>query len=500
MKVRTTILGTCTLLLLVGAVVVPSELVAQGYAIDTDSGRVTVVSGGNNQLMPDIKFLYQASGSPHLSDQNVDSYTVQFNQLRITNDENAVGGRSASYPLRCDSNNDKTFAPAECSGGLSAEVTNTNGEGEVTITLGTTPMSFQLIGIRVDASRLDPKQEIRAYISATLGGTFSQRLPAHDWNARVGSAEAGLEVTAVKAVRLSCKPGDAGNNPNITVTEGFTGAWGDRIGGSGTEIRIALTGLRLPTGSRVNWSGKVTPQGELVYRRNRSEALSDDGSVAIFRYTPPTPSPSSPRSFKISPEIPNIEAASIDVTAQLWPTATRSTDGEKDARHLATRLSYDARPVRPEGGNGEGWLVVSKCVTYLLYPFVTCQTSVAPNWTTGISVSNTSRDAGVFGPFDESTDQSGAVTGYLFPKEGGAPISFTVTNNLPAGHSTSFTCSQPTYPTRGSEGYLIIKADFQHARGMGFVMGLERQGQVNATHGYIAEVIVDPSVRSGVIK
>ena len=66
MKGRTTILGTCTLLLLVGAAVVPSELVAQGYAIDTDSGRVTVVSGGNNQLMPDIKFLYQPGGSPVL--------------------------------------------------------------------------------------------------------------------------------------------------------------------------------------------------------------------------------------------------------------------------------------------------------------------------------------------------------------------------------------------------------------------------------------------------
>ena len=37
---------------------------------------------------------------------------------------------------------------------LIAEVTNTNGEGEVTITLGATPMSFQLRGIRVDASRL----------------------------------------------------------------------------------------------------------------------------------------------------------------------------------------------------------------------------------------------------------------------------------------------------------------------------------------------------------
>ena len=170
----------------------------------------------------------------------------------------------------------------------------------------------------------------------------------------------------------------------------------------------------------------------------------------------------------------------------------------------SSTLSFEHASEDPEFDDDarEGaWLIVEDCVTYLLYPFVTCQTGANPEWTTGISVSNTSRDAGVFGTFDETEEQSGSVTFYGFPKSvatvsgsGVVPqhVVSMLTTNLAAGDTHTFSCHDSVMA--GMEGYAIIKANFQHARGMGFVL----TGDV--AHGYMAEVIDDPADRSDVLK
>ena len=153
--------------------------------------------------------------------------------------------------------------------------------------------------------------------------------------------------------------------------------------------------------------------------------------------------------------------------------------------------------------NGDDWLVISDCVTYLLYPFVTC--GYTPGWTTGISVSNTSPDRGVFGPFDNLTGEDGPVTTYGFTKGMAAdaiPLTTMVSSNLAAGDTMSFTCSDDPVLT-GMEGYLIIKAGFQNARGMGFVLGNFSDGAAyDVSHGYVAEVIGDgdPRTRADITK
>ena len=49
----------------------------------------------------------------------------------------------------------------------------------------------------------------------------------------------------------------------------------------------------------------------------------------------------------------------------------------------------------------------------------------------------------------------------------------------------------------GMEGYAIIRAGFQHARGMAFVLGNFADGAgVDVSHGYMAEVITDPATRT----
>ena len=150
---------------------------------------------------------------------------------------------------------------------------------------------------------------------------------------------------------------------------------------------------------------------------------------------------------------------------------------------------------------GMEWAVVSDCVTYLLYPFITC--GYTEGWTTGISVSNTSRDEGVFGAFDKTDPQSGAVILYGFPRNGGGEempdvIMKMVSEDLVAGDTVSFSCDEGE--TAGMEGYAIIKADFQHARGMAFVLGnFEDGGAYDVSHGYTAEVIDDPLTRTDVL-
>ena len=88
--------------------------------------------------------------------------------------------------------------------------------------------------------------------------------------------------------------------------------------------------------------------------------------------------------FKIQPMVMvDAEKAGMggvsDVWAQLWPQ-------KSDDNKVAEVLSY-AQPVKTKGN---GYFVnVTECVTYLLYPFLTC--GAQADWTTGIAVANTSK-------------------------------------------------------------------------------------------------------------
>ena len=211
------------------------------------------------------------------------------------------------------------------------------------------------------------------------------------------------------------------------------------------------------------------------------------------------------RSFDITPKSRTSGAAELNVRPALAGCRI-STLGEKERPDLSV-LSFEhalEAPIKDDDARDGAWLVVSDCITYLLYPFVTCGTEANPQWTTGISVSNTSRDAGVFGTFDETEEQSGSVTLYGFPKSvatvngsGIVPqhVVSMLTSNLAAGDTYTFTCTDSVMA--GMEGYAIIKANFQHARGMGFVVAnTDAVGGLDVAHGYMAEVIDNPADRN----
>ncbi len=144
-------------------------------------------------------------------------------------------------------------------------------------------------------------------------------------------------------------------------------------------------------------------------------------------------------------------------------------------------------------------LTVTECVTYLLYPFVSCGST--GGWSTGISVANTTMDDDVFGEDGGAAVQGGAVTLYGYPKSEKAadgtsgemmdPVMAMLSPNLAAGDTISVAC--PMVMEGGWEGYAIVRAGFRHAHGMAFLMGDFTDGaSVDVTHGYIALVIPDP--------
>ena len=84
-------------------------------------------------------------------------------------------------------------------------------------------------------------------------------------------------------------------------------------------------------------------------------------------------------------------------------------------RTSARRLSYVKTAVTDkESGDGTGdFLNIAECVTYLLFPYITC--GAHADWDTGIAIANTTMDDDIFGLSAGATAQRGSVTMYAFP-------------------------------------------------------------------------------------
>ena len=541
--------------LLLAVLAMPELAEAQGYNARRDATVMKVAQYANNALVNNLTFLRADSGDENNINDPADSddtLTIKVNYgLLVTNDDKARGDTTAPFTLWC--NNDDTPSATtyddDCqetgetgSENPSATISNKDGTGIITITIGSDPQTFVVAGVRVDASALAVKDKITAGITSTtdatsvpLGGAAADG----GVSGVVGEVADSLKVTAEKDSDLACSADTPA--PSITVAEGFNMAWGPTnleadTGGDDMEtasIKIVLADL--PDGAKVEWPSPVesminiAASGATEDKRVNGKLTIDDGEsssdgkVVVYNYERVTMTASgtedeegttdvdesmmdfssshagAARSFKIVPKKTTFMGdASVDITAMLYPMARRGTDGEK--LNLGTALSFEHPAEAPEKGNGEDWLVISECVTYLLYPFVTC--GATPGWSTGISVSNTTADGNVFGAFDEVDEQAGSVVMYGFPKGQAAPaegemvepVVSTVSANLMAGDTVTLDCGNTTMA--GMEGYAIIRAAFQHARGMAFVLGNFSDGaSVDVSHGYMAEVINDPLTR-----
>ena len=148
----------------------------------------------------------------------------------------------------------------------------------------------------------------------------------------------------------------------------------------------------------------------------------------------------------------------------------------------------------PESDDGD-FLNIAECVTYLLFPYITC--GAHADWDTGIAIANTTMDDGIFGLSSGATGQRGVRhhvclshwrkrqphnatdLGYT-----GEPTMAMISGGLAAGDSVAITCSANPM-LAGMQGYAIVKAGFRHAHGMAFVTNTA-SGAVDAVHGYVA--------------
>ena len=536
-----------TLVLLVFALVATTTSFGQGWNVERDQTLPKMIMGGNNQQVGKLVFMREGGTEVVIEDVSGEdnTITVTYGDLKITN-----GGDSGIY-MWCGADLDTVCADP----GVTAAVDDKNSK--VTITVADAiDATFALAFVRLDVSGMADKAKVPVSVVPGTGATVGLGgAPSGGLSGYVGEIAAGTAVTATAASGLACAADQP--LPTITVAEGFDGAWSTMERGAAlaagativagtdpgapatSEVKIKVAITNFPDGGKAEWpetvdakadldldgagSDEATSQtvGTLTYQKDESPA---SGQTAVYLYARGTVNyeagatdsdgtdiagtaitHTAARSFDIKLTKHTFSGAqTLGATAMLYPMANIDSRGEKS--DVASVLSFDADPVVPikDKKPVTDWLVLGDCVTYLLYPFITC--GATPGWNTGISVSNTSADGNVFGAFDETKEQSGAVMLYGFPKGQAAPaegemvepVVSTVSSNLMAGDTITFSCADTTMA--GMEGYAIIKANFQHARGMGFVMGDFSGGAgVDVTHGYMAEMITDPAARSETI-
>ena len=376
----------------------------------------------------------------------------------------------------------------------------------------------------------------------------------------------GLTVTEVGQISvLTCDAtGTGGRMPSIKVEEGFASAWEtDSLGAAGSETstHIRIVVANVPSGVTFRWpgGGNEGPDGTIgggddlaegsegFFAPPAAHMIDHDGTedtdmvasaslaymssgaaigedktkhwvVYSFSGTDiPTAGGDDPADnhnrvknvFTVSPMV-MVDTKKTgmggvsDVWAQLWPEAKT---GDNDDRASVLSYSHEVETSAGSTTNPNGYFVnVTECVTYLLFPFLTC--GAQADWTTGIAVANTSADDEVFPVNAGAAAQGGSVMIHAYPKSTAAekmaaghnsspemladPISTGISGNLAAGDSVAITCN--THPMlAGFEGYAIVRAGFRHAHGMAFVLGNFMDGAaIDVAHGYIALVIPDP--------
>lgn len=129
--------------------------------------------------------------------------------------------------------------------------------------------------------------------------------------------------------------------------------------------------------------------------------------------------------------------------------------------------------------------VISRCITNLLFPFVTNQAG----FDTGFAISNTSSD-------DKGSDQqSGNCTLFYFGSTtgGGAAPANQTTATIPAGTTTVWTLSGGNAAaniagTPGFQGYLFARCQFLFAHGFAFISN-GFGGVPSVAEGYLALIV-----------
>lgn len=413
--------------------------------------------------------------------------------------------------------------------------------------------NIALLGIRVDVSSLDVGAEVMVKAStASSGGTDFGTGAGLSATRLASTVKAGATFKVTTGSRLYCTD-DGMTAAKIKVTEGFNSAWeadaavavsdtnvtpGSGIGGTHIKFKIQ----NVPSGVTFLWPGqkdaKALPVTTLdldtdkgtaateVANRNVAtlefvkSGLSADTTEAVYKFKPTDFTANNQVGTVDGANTTNIAAkhqerkdefelevivkvdqakAGAGGTADIWGWL----HPEKGFDDLASKLSYTKMPATDvksaDTADDDGdFVTVSPCVTYLLYPFLTCGGTAG--WSTGLSVANTTHDDMVYGAKKGASAQSGSVTLYGYPSstkagdgssgEMDAAFMSMLSPNLAAGDTLATAC--PSMDGAGWDGYAIVRAMFRNAHGAAFVLSVA-DGGITAAHGYMALVLGDPN-------
>ena len=128
---------------------------------------------------------------------------------------------------------------------------------------------------------------------------------------------------------------------------------------------------------------------------------TDDGSEVTYAYSvQEAGSPTTQGASRVvdSFAIPiTVTTAGVETgaggIADIW--AFLSPAPSADDANVGAVLSYVMNPVTDPKSDEGDFLNVAECVTYLLFPYITC--GAHADWDTGIAIANTTMDDGIFG-------------------------------------------------------------------------------------------------------
>jgi hypothetical protein len=371
--------------------------------------------------------------------------------------------------------------------------TGTGGQVILAVTGGTGLVADELTidGVRADVSTLALATDVQASLSSTssTANTFVNVSVV-----RVATVNKALDVAMTASSSVFClNP----NNPTITLTEGFSGAFVQYVTsaagsvpssanptaarvkyGANRNIRLSIVVSTLPTDTTLTWPvtvpididgagpGTATSSLELV-----AQSASGDNALYEFTTTDQGVSDQFAEVFAVTPTLvfnpDTSEPGSTTAQARLEPQDTPTS----------TEVPRFNHPYIPPATT---FFTVNKCTTNLLFTFVTNATGVG--FDSGIAIANTSQD-----PYG-TAPQHGTITAYFYGTNAPAPLTSA---DVPAGSvwANSLSTIAP-----GFQGYIIAIAQFQYAHGYAFITGKYNAGSVyDVAEGYVAVVIPDPT-------
>jgi len=352
-----------------------------------------------------------------------------------------------------------------------------SGQVIIAITAGAVAATDELFvdGVRADVSTKAIGTDIQASLSSTssTANTFVNVSVV-----RVATINKALVLSVAASGSVFCLDP---NNPSLTVTEGFAGAFVQYVTsaagtpipvnfrekfGANRNIRIHIVVTNLPTGVTLTWPDVPgTSAVELI-------AQSANGDDALYEFVTDDQgvSDSTVETFTITPTI------AIDPDTAVPGTATVQVRMEPQTTPTSAEVPRFNHPYI--NSPADTFLTVNKCTTNLLFTFLTNKSG----FDSGMAIPNTSAD-----PYG-TAPQAGPITIYFYGADACSPLT---TPSVAAGETYAASLSTIC---PGFQGYAIAIAQFQYGHGYAFLTGKYNAGSVyDVAEGYVAIVIPDPT-------